>query len=67
MGFVVASLVTGVLAELDIRLPFYVFSAVMFVSLGAGLAVGGVALRRVGGVSPQPPVSAPADAGADPA
>ncbi len=54
MGFVVASLVTGVLAELDIRLPFYVFSAVMFVSLAGGLAVGGSALRRVGRASPTP-------------
>ena len=34
MGFVVASLAAGALAEADIRLPFYVFAAVMFVSLG---------------------------------
>jgi MFS family permease len=54
MGFVVASLVSGGLAEVDIRLPFYVFAAVMFVSLVAGLAVGGRALRRVGGRSPAP-------------
>ena len=26
MGFVIASLITGVLAEIDIRLPFYVFA-----------------------------------------
>ncbi len=54
MGFVVASLITGVLADADIRLPFYVFAGFMFVSLAAGLAVGGGALRRVGGASPTP-------------
>jgi DHA1 family multidrug resistance protein-like MFS transporter len=49
LGFVAASLAAGVLAEADIRLPFYVFSAVMFTSLVAGLLVGGRALRGVGG------------------
>lgn len=48
IGFVVASLVSGALAEADIRLPFYVFAAVMFASLVLGLAVGGRALSRVG-------------------
>ena len=33
LGFIVASLTTGVLADGDILLPFYVFSAVMLVSL----------------------------------
>jgi MFS family permease len=47
-GFVVASLVAGLLAEADIRLPFYVFAVVMLVSLLVGLAVGGRALRRLG-------------------
>lgn len=51
LGFVAASLAAGVLAEADIRLPFYVFSAVMFISLAAGLLVGGRALSRVGGGS----------------
>lgn len=51
IGFVVASLVAGALAEADIRLPFYVFAAVMFASLVAGLAVGGRALRGVGRAS----------------
>jgi MFS family permease len=40
MGFVVASLVAGYLAEIDLRLPFWVFSAVMLASLAGGLAVG---------------------------
>jgi MFS transporter, DHA1 family, multidrug resistance protein len=73
MGFVAASLAAGALAEVDIRLPFYVFAAVMFVSLFAGLAVGGRALRKVGGRSatdpPPPPLSvasAEAVAGAAP-
>lgn len=47
MGFVVASLITGYLAEADIRLPFYVFTAVMLGSLVAGVAVGGRAIRGV--------------------
>ncbi len=49
VGFVIASLVSGALAQVDIRLPFFVFSAVMFATLAAGLAVGGQALRAVGG------------------
>jgi DHA1 family multidrug resistance protein-like MFS transporter len=45
VGFIVASLVAGVLAASDIVYPFYVFSAVMLVSLVLGLAVGGTRLR----------------------
>jgi DHA1 family multidrug resistance protein-like MFS transporter len=41
LGFVVASLLAGVLAEMDIRLPFYVFAAVMSVFTIAAFAVGG--------------------------
>jgi MFS family permease len=41
LGFIVASLAAGVLAEQDIRLPFYVFSALMIVTLVVGLAIGG--------------------------
>lgn len=48
-GFVVASLVTGVMADADIRLPFYVFAAVMLASLALALAAGGRSLARVGG------------------
>jgi MFS family permease len=61
VGFVVASLISGALAEMDIRLPFYVFSAVMFASLVLGLAVGGRALRRVGRSS-HAPVASPSSA-----
>ncbi|MGP1674570.1 MAG: MFS transporter [Candidatus Limnocylindrales bacterium] len=45
LGFIVASLMTGILAERDIVYPFYVFSAVMLVSLGLGLAIGGPLLN----------------------
>jgi biotin transporter BioY len=46
LGFIAASLITGVLAEQDIRYPFYVFSAVLAVSLILGLVIGG---RRLSG------------------
>ena len=45
VGFIVASLVAGVLADVDILYPLYVFSAVMIVSLVAGLLIGGRRLR----------------------
>jgi MFS family permease len=45
VGFIVASLVAGVLADVDILYPLYVFSAVMTVSLVAGLLIGGRRLR----------------------
>ncbi len=41
LGFIAASLAAGVLAERSILYPFYVFSAVMTVSLVVGLAIGG--------------------------
>ncbi len=44
LGFITASLLAGVLAERNILFPFYVFSTVLLVSLGLGLAVGGSAL-----------------------
>lgn len=44
-GFIAASLVSGVLAAQDIRYPFYLFSAVMVVSLLVGIAIGGDRLR----------------------
>ncbi len=41
LGFIVASVTTGILAERNILFPFYAFSAVMLVSLVVALAVGG--------------------------
>lgn len=46
LGFVVASLVTGAIAEIDIRLPFYVFAIVMTTFTTLGLMVAGVRLQR---------------------
>jgi MFS family permease len=45
VGFIVASLVAGILAERDILYPFYVFAAVILTSLVIGLAIGGNRLR----------------------
>ena len=45
LGFIVASLGAGVLAERDILLPFYVFSTVLTTSLVVGLLIGGDRLR----------------------
>jgi len=55
IGFVLASLSSGVLAEANIRLPFYTFAAVMLACLLGSLAVGGGALSRVGRGSYGPP------------
>jgi MFS family permease len=41
LGFVVASLLAGTLAEVDIRLPFYVFAGVMSIFTVAAFAIGG--------------------------
>jgi MFS family permease len=46
VGFIVASLIAGVLAQSDIVYPMYVFSAVLIVSLVVGLLIGG---RRLDG------------------
>jgi MFS family permease len=45
VGFIVASLVAGLLAAEDILWPFYVFSIVMTVALIVGLLAGGRRLR----------------------
>ena len=45
LGFIIASLAAGILAEYDILYPFYVFSAVMIASLVIGLVIGGSRLR----------------------
>jgi MFS family permease len=41
IGFVAASLIAGFLAEIDLRMPFWFFSAVMLACLGIGLLVAG--------------------------
>jgi DHA1 family multidrug resistance protein-like MFS transporter len=53
IGFIVASLIAGVLAQTDIVYPMYVFSAVLLSSLAIGLVIGG---RRLSGRSPAPAV-----------
>ena len=45
VGFIVASLLSGALADSDILYPFYVFVAVMVGSLCVGLAIGWTKLR----------------------
>ena len=45
LGFIVASVTTGMLAEQSILLPFYTFSAVMIVTLVVATVVGGSRLR----------------------
>jgi MFS family permease len=63
LGAIIASVSAGYLAEIDLRLPFWVFSAVMAVSLGLALLVGGRAIGQLapprsaapGGSSPEPP------------
>jgi MFS family permease len=45
VGFIVASLISGVLAADDILYPLYVFSGVLTVTLIVGIAIGGRRLR----------------------
>ena len=52
IGTIIASIVTGYLASLDIRYPFLVGAVVMLIALVAGLAVGGRALRGLGRPEP---------------
>ena len=52
VGFIVASLIAGALASVDILYPFYVFSAVLAASLVVGLVIGG---RRLTGHPLAPP------------
>jgi len=51
VGFIVASLIAGVLAQEDIVYPMYVFSAVLLASLVVGLLIGG---RRLDGRPTEP-------------
>jgi MFS family permease len=46
LGFVVASLLAGTLATIDVRVPFYVFAVVMSAFTVAAFLVGGSPLRR---------------------
>jgi MFS family permease len=46
LGFVIGSLLAGTLAEINIRLPFFVFAAVMAGFTIAAFVVGGRALRQ---------------------
>jgi MFS family permease len=52
LGAIVASVSAGYLAEIDLRLPFWIFSLVMTVTLGLALLVGGKAIARL---APEPP------------
>ena len=45
LGFIIASVTSGLLAERSILLPFYTFGAVMIVALAAAIVVGGSRLR----------------------
>ena len=46
LGFVVASIVTGALAEIDIKLPFYVFAVVMTTFTSIGFVIAGRRIRQ---------------------
>ena len=52
LGFIIASVTTGVLAERSILLPFYTFSVVMIITLVIATAVGGSRLRGQPAASP---------------
>jgi MFS family permease len=54
LGFIAASLGAGVLAERSILYPFYVFSAIMTISLLIGLAIGGRRLAARPATAPRP-------------
>jgi MFS transporter, DHA1 family, tetracycline resistance protein len=59
LGFIVASVTTGFLAERSILLPFYTFSAVMLITLVIGVLVGG---NRLQGRSVEAPDGVPVTA-----
>jgi MFS family permease len=60
LGFIVASLAAGALAELDILYPFYLFSAVIIGSLLLGIVIGGPSLRGAPGGLSRAPATGPA-------
>jgi MFS family permease len=47
IGFIVASLIAGQLAEIDIRLPFWMFVATTLTTLAIGLAIGAGRIRAI--------------------
>jgi DHA1 family multidrug resistance protein-like MFS transporter len=62
LGFVLSALVTGTLAGIDLRYPFYLFGTVVFVGLGLTLLIGGRAIRATEpGAVPVEPAVASAD------
>jgi MFS family permease len=67
VGFIVASLIAGRLAEIDIRLPFWMFVVTSLVALGIGLVIGAGRIRSIGsspdGEGGEPGAGAPASAG----
>jgi MFS family permease len=56
VGFIISSVVAGRLAVIDLRYPFWMFSAVVTVTLVIGLAVGWGPIRAIhpGAVEPRP-------------
>jgi MFS family permease len=54
VGTIVASLMAGGLAEADIRYPFYLFTAVMVVTLAIALVIGWPVFRREPAAHPAP-------------
>lgn len=47
IGFILSSIVAGQLASIDLRYPFWMFSAVMVVALVIGLAIGWRPIRAI--------------------
>ena len=47
IGFIVASLIAGQLAEIDIRLPFWMFVATTLTTLAIGLVIGAGPIRSI--------------------
>ncbi|MGZ8501343.1 MAG: hypothetical protein ACXWW6_00670, partial [Candidatus Limnocylindrales bacterium] len=47
VGFIVSSLIAGQLAEIDIRLPFWMFVATSLICLALGLAIGAGPIRAL--------------------
>jgi MFS family permease len=54
VGFIVASLIAGILGQIDIVYPMYVFSAVLLLSLVVGLLIGGQRLQGRSAVAAGP-------------